>query len=275
MTLDEIRFIFNRSLVLTFTWTKLLLAFVILAMCGLFVIFFHGLSFEANQWISLSLTFMPVFLCAGVLLSAGVLLIRIYHDEVKEKVVDLQKILGNSWDVVIGATYFSIPILLSYLLLWMILGVFVLLSTIPGIGMVFNTVLIFGPFLINLGTLCLILLNVALLFFVAPILALKGHNRLQVSQSLVQRFSRDIFSNLFLLVIGTIPLLFVLGLLLTTVFLTGSLCYDCITPLHTVLFWFFMMIPFTAMLSPGVVFFFNFAAESHVLMIKKASAEKV
>jgi hypothetical protein len=274
MTLDEIRFIFNRAVVLTFSWTKLLLTFAIAAVCGVFVVFFHGLSIEATQWLSMSLTFVPAFICAGVLLSAGVLLIRLYHDEVKDRGVDFQKTLANSWQVMIGASYFSVPIVLSYLLLWMILGIFVLLSTLPGIGIVFNTVLIFAPFLINLVTLCLVLLSFALLFFMTPILALKGYNRIQVSQTLVQRFNKDIFTNLLLLAIGVAPLLILSLVLLATAFLTEPLCYDCVSPTHKVLLWFFMMIPFTAILAPGVVFFFNFAAESHVLMMKKVAAQK-
>ncbi len=251
MTLDEIRFIFNRAFLLTFTLTKLLLTFVVMAMCGVFVIFFHGLAMDTSHWVALSFTFVPVFICAGVLLSAGVILIRIYHDEVKNREVSLQKTLTNSWEVVLNASYFSVPIIFSYLLLWMILGVFVLLSTIPGIGIVFNTVLIFGPFLINLGTLCLIALSVALLFFVAPILALKGFNRLQVSQTLIQRFNGDVFSNLILLIMGALPLLFVLGFLLVAAFLTEPLCYECAAPLHNVLIWFFIMIPFTAISISG------------------------
>lgn len=269
MTLEDIKFLFNRAAFLNFSKTKFLLTFAVLVLCGVFIVFFHGLSFDASPWLSLSLTFIPIFICAGVLLSLGVLLIRIYHDEVKKKEVNIKKILASSWEVIIGASYFSIPVILSYLLLWMVLGIFVLLSTIPGIGILFNTVLIFGPFLINLGTLCLVLLNIALLFFVAPILALKGFNRLQVSRSLVDRFDNDIFSNVILLLVGLFPLVCVLALLVTAAYLTGSLCYPCETALHTVLFWFFIMIPFTALLAPAVSFFFNFAAESHVLMRKK------
>jgi len=270
MTLEEVQFIFNRALSLTFSKAKLLLAFVVLAFCGLLVVFFRGIAVDAGQWLSLSLTFVPIFICGGVLLSVGILLIRIYHDEIKQKEVSYKKTLGKSWEVVIGASYFSVPIILSYLLLWMVLGIFVLLSEIPGIGIFFGTVLSFGPFLVNLGTLVLLVLNIALLFFVAPIIALKGFNRIQVSRTLVRRFKNDIFSNLFLVTIAALPLLFVVGLLTLSAFLTGSLCFACVTPLHTVLFWFFTMIPFTALLSPAVVFFFNFAAEGHVLIQRKA-----
>jgi hypothetical protein len=55
--------------------------------------------------------------------------------------------------------------------------------------------------------------------------------------------------------------------------LTGSLCLDCQNSLQTVLKWFFIMLPFTAFLTPAVIFFFNFAAESHVLMQKQLKGE--
>lgn len=269
MTLDDVRFIFNRAVFETFSKTKLMMTFLVLALCGVLVVFFRGVAVDASQWLTLSLTFLPIFLCAGVLLSLGIILIRIYHDEIKERKVSYKTTFGKSWEVVIAASYFSVPIILCYLLLWMLLGIFVLLSEIPGIGDVFSVILAFGPFLINLGTLVLILLSLSLLFYLAPILALKGFNRIQVSRVLVKRFKYDIFSNLFLIGIAIMPIFALLAVLTIAALLTGSLCYPCSTPVHTVLMWFFMMIPFTAILAPAVVFFFNFAAESHVLIMKK------
>lgn len=164
MNLSDIQFIFNRAMSHTFCRKKLLLVFIVLALCGLLVIFFRGLSIHAGQWIVMSLTFLPFFVCAGILLSMGILLIRIYHDEIKNKTINYLEILNKSWDVVIGASYFSIPIILSYLLLWILLGIFVLLKQIPAIGDIFAIILAFGPFLLNLGTLVLCLLNLAMLF---------------------------------------------------------------------------------------------------------------
>lgn len=269
MQLSDVQFIFNRALTLTFHRKKLLLTFVILAMCGLLVVFFRGLAVNAGQWIAMSMTFIPFFLCAGVLLSLGILLIRVYHDEIKKKPINYSEILGKSWEIVMGASYFSVPIILSYLLLWMLLGIFFLLKEIPALGTFFSVILVFAPFLINLGTLILCILNIAMLFFVAPVIALKGLNRIQVTQTLVDRFKYDVFSNLFLATIATLPFLFIMGLLIFAGFLTGAVCYACEAPMHNVLQWFFIMIPFTAILSPAVVFFFNFAAESHVLMMKE------
>lgn len=266
MTLTDVQHIFNRALLLTFDRKKLLLVFVVLALCGLLVVFFRGLSINAGQWILMSLTFLPFFLCAGVLLSMGIILIRIYHDEIKNKPINYSNILSKSWEMVIGASYFSIPIILSYLLLWILLGIFVMLKEIPTVGDIFAVILVFGPFLLNLGSLVLCLLNLAMLFFITPIVALKGLNRISVTQTLVKRLKADVFSNVILGLFALLPLLAVAGLLLLAAFLTGTVCFTCENPLHNVLQWFFIMIPFTALLAPPVVFFFNFAAEAHVLM---------
>lgn len=268
MNLSEVQFIFNRAASLTFSLKKLLLVFIVLALCGLLVVFFRGMAINAGQWIIMSLTFLPFFLCAGVLLSTGIVLTRIYHDEIKRKPVKYREILTNSWEIVIGASYFSIPIILSYLLLWTMLGIFVLLKQIPGIGEFFGVILVFGPFLLNLGTLILCVLNLAMLFFVTPVVALKGLNRIRVTEILVKRLKSDMFSNILLALVATFPLLVFIGLLTLAAFLTGTVCYGCENPLHNVLQWFFIMIPFTALLSPAVVFFFNFAAEAHVLTQK-------
>lgn len=275
MSLNDIQFIFNRAIAMSFSKKKLLLVFIILALCGLLVVFFRGLAMHAGDWMMMSMTFMPFFLCAGILLSTGIILIRIYHDEIKQKPFKYADILDKSWEIIIGASYFSIPLILSYLLLWMLLGIFFLLNGIPGVGEIFGVILSFGPFLINLGTLILCVLTFAMLFFVTPILALKGVNRIFVSQILVKRLQDDVFSNVLLALISILPMFFFSGLLILAAFLTGTLCYSCENPLYNVLQWFFIMIPFTCLLSPAVVFFFNFAAEAHVLMQKNVRQQEV
>lgn len=269
MTLSDLQFIFNRAAFGSYQKSKVLLTFVVLALCGLLAVFFRALAEEATPWVAMSLFFLPVFLTTGVLLSLGILLIRLYHDEIKNKEISLRKTLSKSWEIVIGSSYFSVPIILCYLLLWMLLGLFVLLTQIPHIGGFFSVVLAFGPFLINLGSVLLLIGSLALLFFVTPALALKGFNRIQVSRVLVERFQNDIFCNLLLILAGLFPLLAVIGILTICAFMTGSL-YDTAEPaISMALVWFFTMIPFTALLSPVVVFFFNFSAESHVFMIRR------
>lgn len=269
MDFQAFSFIFNRALALTFSKKKLLFVFCVLALSGLLFIFFRGIALHAGQWVQLSLTFLPIFICTGILLSMGILLIRIYHDEIKQKEENFLSTFSRSWEVVIGASYFAIPIIFSYILLWMFLGIFVLLSEIPMVGQFFSAVLVFGPFLINLGTLILCLLSLAILFFIAPLIALKGLERGAIFQMAVKRLEKDPFANVVLLLIALFPLGLMTILLVLAMIMTGSLCLDCHNSVQTVLKWFFMMLPFTAFLTPAVIFFFNFAAEAHVLMQKQ------
>lgn len=268
MTFADLQLMFNRAAAYSFNKKKFLLIFTILVLCGVLVVFFRGLAVDANEWLLMSLTFLPIFLCTGILLSMGIFLIRVYHDEVKKKEINYSNILAKSWDIMIGASYFCIPIILSYLLLWMLLGVFFLLREIPGVGPFFSAILAFGPFLINLGSLILCVLSLAILFFVTPIIALKGLHSMQIAQTLSTRLKNDLFSNIVLVLIATFPLWVIVGFLSLAAWMTGSVCFACESPLHQILQWFFTMIPFTAVLTPVVVFFFNFAAESHILMMK-------
>lgn len=266
MNLSDIQFIFNRALSLTFNKKKLWLTFTILALCGLLVVFFRAMALHAGPWIMMSLTFLPLFLCGGVLLSTGIMLIRMYHDEIKQKTIKFREILAKSWEIVVGASYFSIPIILCYLVLWMMLGLFVLLKEIPGIGEFFAVILAFGPFLINFGALLLGILSLSMLFFVTPVIALNGMNRIRVTQILVKRLKGDPFSNILLALIAALPLIFILILLVVSVIMTDAMCFGCSNPMSSVIQLFFIMIPFAALLTPAVIFFFNFAAEAHVLI---------
>ncbi len=271
--IEDLQNIFNRALFLSFSKARLLFAFCVLALCGLLVIFFHGLATAAGAgkglWVGMSLTFLPIFLCAGMLLAAGVVLIRAYHDEIKNRPTTLWMVIDKSWEVVMGATYFAIPFILAYLVLWIGLGFFILLSALPQIGPFFGVVLAFAPFLINVASLLLCLLNFAMLFFITPLIALKGLDRQRISQMAMQKLQIDLFPNLLLMGIAILPLFCVAALLMGGAFLTESVCATSPTCLYTVLQWFFIMIPFTALLAPAVVFFFHFAAESHILLQKK------
>src|SRR5262245_8810734 len=128
MNFNHMQLMFNRAVSLSLTKKKFLLVFSVLLLCGVLVVFFRGLALDANEWFLMSLTFLPIFLCAGILLSTGIVLIRIYHDEIKKKKISYKETLSKSLEIMIGAAYFSIPIILSYLLLWMLLGVFFLLK---------------------------------------------------------------------------------------------------------------------------------------------------
>lgn len=268
MELRDIQSIFNRALTKIFNAKKLLFCFLVLLLCGVMIIFCRGIALQTGQWVAMSLNFLPVFICSGILLATGIILTRIYHDEIKKKGASYRKVINNSWDVIIGAGYLAVPVILSYLLLWMLLGIFFLLNEIPGVGHLFSVILSFGPFLINLGALILCVLSISMLFVLTPILALRGINRIQLAQTFAKRFNDNLFYNILLGIIAMVPFWFVFTLLSGAAALTGQICLTCETPLYTIMQWFFIMIPFTAALTPAVIFFFNFAAESHLLLLR-------
>lgn len=269
MTLSDIQQLFNRALALSFEKTKLLLASAILALCGVLVVFFQTLAIDASRWVGMSLVFIPLFLCAGVLLSAGILFIRIYHDEIKQRKVHYSDTLDRSWGDITLAFYSAVPVVLCYLIVWMALGVFVLLKETPGIGDFFGAILVFAPFLLNLSAILLALASLLLLYFFAPLIAFKGFDRTQLIPLFVKRVRFDVFYNLLFGVIALLPLLFCLSILVVALYLTGSLyAQPPEKALYHAIQSFFLMLPFVVLLSPAVIFFFNFSAEAHVYMQK-------
>lgn len=269
MKLSDLAMLFNRSLKGTLSLSKWLFTFAVLAITGLIVIFFRGLAAQGGGWMGLSLTFLPIFITGSILLGLGVLLIRVYHDEMKNRKISYKEVVVKSWDLTLNASYFALPIILVYMVLWLLLGVFVLLAQIPGAGYFFSTILCFIPFLIYVATLVLCIINVLLLFFLAPIFALKGMDRMVITGLLMKRLMGDAFSNILLLVVALFPAAVFAGLLSIAALLTGPLCMSEEPGMQNTLASFFMMLPFTALLAPAVAFFFNFAAESHILMQKR------
>ena len=269
MTFQEIEFIFNRALRFSFSKKKFLFMFPVLVICGLMLVFCRALAVNAGQWVVLSLTFLPIFLSSGLLLAAGVVLARIYHHEVKMIPLSFKKILSQSWELLIGVSYLTFPLLLAYLFLWMVMGVFYLLKEIPALGDVLGVILAFGPFLLVLGSLILSFFNFFLLFFATPHIALKSRLKLKLAEEVYFRFKENLFSNLALFLLGLIPLLLAVGVLSLAAFLTGVNFFVKAETLTIALQWFFVMIPFCGLLTPGILFFFNFAVESYAIMQKK------
>lgn len=271
MNFTDICGAFNRSLSYMGSRKKLILTYAVLLVCGLLVIFFRGIASQSGPWTLMSLTFLPIFISSGFLLALGILLIRIYHDEVKQRPINYWDITAKSWDTVVGASYFSIPILLAYLAVWLVFAVFMLLKAIPGVGDFFAVILAFVPFTLNIATLALCVLSWAILFFVSPLVALRGMDRFRVIEALGQRIKKDPFSHILLAIVGIIPLKIVGFIALLAVWMTEAMCFSCMGPLSRIVESFFIMIPLAAVLTPVTIFFFNFAAETHILLQRNDS----
>lgn len=274
MTSSELEKIFDRALSHIFSKRKFFFLFPILVLCGFLMIICRAFSVGAGSWVAVSLIFLPIFLSTGFLLAGGVVLIRAYHNELKKHPFSLVKILQESWQMLLNICYISLPLVLAYLLLWSLMGIFYLLKELPAIGDFIGAFLSFAPFLLMLATILLGAFNVVILFFATPEAALKTGVKLELVTSVFKRLKKRILSNVFFLFLGVLPVVLCLTLLYIAASLTGE-SFFVESKLVSKLFQsFFVMIPFCALLTPSVVFFFNFSAESFVFYRKKEKEEE-
>jgi hypothetical protein len=144
-----------------------------------------------------------------------------------------------------------------------VLGVFFLFKEIPLIGPFFNIVFVFGPFLLIFCSLLLCLANLCLLFFIAPAAAFQSIRKLEFLRRIWTFLRAKPFLSLALLFIGALPGLLIGGVLSLAAVLT-NVSFSLEGPSFALaLEWFFVMLPFAALLSPAIVFFFQFAGETY------------
>ncbi|MCH9811578.1 DUF3488 domain-containing protein [bacterium] len=273
MTFTEIEQIFNRAFSKSFCRKKIGFLFPILVACGVLTVFCRTLSIGTNNWVWMSLSFLPLFLSTGVLLAAGVMLIKMYVFEVKGINYKIGKIFVTSMQMVIGISYLCFPLILSYLVLWSVLGVFYLLKQIPAFGDVFGTLFSFGPYLLVLGSFALAIISVLLLFFITPHVALKKTLRMNVAAEVTARMKKSIFANGVLLFSAALPISLVVFFLILGAQMTGANYFAPSEPLAMGIRSLMMMVPFCLILTPFIVFFFNFSLESYMLFKKQKKEE--
>lgn len=274
MSWKEVEFIFNRALGFTFSRKKLCFTAAVLVACGMMIVLCRTLAAKAGDYLALSLTFLPIFFSTAVLLALGILLIRIYHHEVKKLPVSYARTILSSKDLLIEVAYLSIPLILVYLVLWTLLGLFYLLKGIPFLGNALGVIFSFGPFLLLLGFFLVCCFSVLTLFFITPCIALKSSVDAEVMQNVWKRVKFNAFSNIALLFLGLVPLLFLSGLMVLAAVLTGKSYFEAEKAIEVGFQWFFIMLPFAILLAPAVVFFFNFSVECYVLMQKKMQSQE-
>lgn len=273
MFLDELGYIVNRAFFWIWTKESLLWTWVSLLACALLTIFFRSLSYDANVWIALATQCVPYFVAVGIMTACGIVMIRIYHDHLKNSEKSVYEVLRNAWRVLGLGLNFSLPVLLGFLALWVALGLFVLVSLIPMLGEFFSVVFSFIPFLLAVGILGLFIVSFILLFVGAPLLALNADTpEVNYKAKLKERLIADPFMNVFLGLTALIPLVLSAYLLQQAYHVALDFLPPHSNPIYDILQSLMIAIPFTALLTPFVVFFFNLSAEAHVYVLKRAKA---
>ena len=263
MNFNTIAPLFRRAWSSVFSIQKSLLTFSALTLCGLLCIFFGGIAAHRGAWMTQTLLFLPIFLSIGILIPLGILLIRIYHHEVKHKKVFFRSLFLTSWGKLLHASALSLPFVLIHLILSLLIGCFLLFQEIPLLGSFLSILLGFIPFLIYLATLVLLCAGLLLLFIGSSFLALREESEQSLALLALKRLRTDPWGNISLLILGLVPLGISLLFLLPSLHWASALTLEPATHLGSMLSAFFLMLPFSALLSPGVIFFFQFAAEAH------------
>ncbi len=260
MNLEVLQKLFQKAW-LSIDKRKAILVFFSLCFCGVLVVFSRVVSMNTNNWVALSLTFAPIFVIGGLLFALGVILIKAYRNQEEGISIPYLKLATQSIKTLASISYITLPMLLLCLLSWLILGVFFLLKEIPGIGDFVGVFLSFAPFVLILTSLVLVFFNVIMLFFVTPQLSTDKDIDITFFKDIQKKVSRNSLVSIMGFIIASMPLFFVLMFLVLAAILTQRSYLTSIDPLLIGLKWFFLMLPFNALLTPAVIFFFNFSFE--------------
>lgn len=255
----------NKALKESITRKKNLFTAPFILLCGLFFVFCQTVALTCGPWVRLFLMFFPVFLSFGVLLMVGVVLIKAYANEVKQNEHSFKKIVYQSYQMILNIAYLALPFIISYMCLWIVLGVFYLLKSIPFLGSVIGPLLSFVPFLLILVVVLLALSCLFFLFFATPDAILKTGLKVELFNHTLVRLKKSFFSDFISLFVALIPVGVSLLLLLFSRHLVTSTFFSQGGEVVYAFESFFVMIPFCLLMTPSVVFFFNFSAECFLL----------
>jgi hypothetical protein len=256
---------FNRAMKLSFVKKKIIITFFTLILCSIFILFSMSIPLK-DKWMQVCLIFLSIFLASSILLALGVFLIRIYYHEVKSKKLSITKIFSKSFEIIIGSTYLTFPLIITFLLLWIMLGVFNFLVKIPKLGLIIDTILAFAPFILIFCLVFLCFINICILFFITPSIGLKLQKKLIMIKILIKNINSNLFIHFFSFILGILPLAITAIMLIITFNLTTD--YANQDKIINSVRAFFMSLPISFIMTPFTIFFFNFSAEIHQLLLK-------
>lgn len=256
MNLETLREMFNRAFKRCFDLRQFLFLFLVLLACGILFFFFQGIALYASGWLSYPLKCLPLFLAAALLLGGGV---WVCHQTLDQPEGEKKREMFP-WGVMIRASYNALPLLMAFLLFWILLALFIGLKVLPIIGPFFGIFLAFAPFILSFGTLALFIVAFPLLFFAAPIFAFE--ERIE-RKKFKKQFKSEPFLHLLLLLVGFLPV-GIMWYFLTYAFSLSLEIYSHTDgPVTQILQSFFMLLPYGALFTPVWLFFFHFASESY------------
>ncbi len=259
---------YTRAFIFSFHKKKLFFTYPFIFLIGVIHVFFKSLKVSSTTFSSLSFIFLPVFFAFAILFVLGVFLARIYYHEVKHLKCSYMEILKKSIDRISQTFYISIFTIISFVICWIIFGFLAAIKEIPHIGSFIGVFISIIAYLLILFFIVLIILNLSFLFFLIPSLALKPKLKIKGFFEVLKNLKNRVFVNFFLFLIAFITVFIPALFLYVSAVLTKSYFSIRLDSIYLGVESFFIMIPFSVLITPFVIFFFNFAIESFNILYK-------
>ena len=261
MKFYDLEKVLKRAFKHSFQLKKIFFAYPFLFLCGLAVVLFRSIAFAATNWIVFSLIFVPIFFSISIFSILGVLLCKIYYNEVKNQKNSYIEIFKKSTLNIVDSLQITIPPFLIFLIFNLIFGLLVMIKEIPHIGSFIGSSISFLPFLLVLLTIVICIISILALFFATPGLSIKTQNKMVVLKKAYDDFKKDLFVNIVNFLIGISAGLLAFLILFISIKLT-KLCFVIPMDIYNIaLQWLSIMTLFVLFLTPFVIFFFNFSME--------------
>ena len=266
MNFEALEKLFKNSI--TFNKKKLLITFLALSFCGFLVSLIRSITVHVGTWGQITLSILPGILTFTTLFFLGIYLNLLKNFEKNDVEISYLNLFFKSSKVVGPVLSLALPLLVLFLAFSCILGMFFLLKHLPVIGQMLSAILTLGPFIMFFGSLCLAMLSIVMYFFLTPIISKENNITLNSLTQAYEQFKKSPALNLLLFFLASVPLTFILVMLGCSLLFTQMAYGKEIATAFVGLKWFFLMLPFNAILSPFLIFFFNFSCESNRYMAR-------
>jgi hypothetical protein len=259
MTLDETCI---RAFRHSFKAEKIFLCYPILFVSSLVICFVLAMLHSASDWVIFGAISVPVYLTLGLLASLSVFIHRIYYHELRGDSINYKDIFAASINRMLNGVFLSLPLMVTHLLLWVLLGVFFFLQDVPYLGTLVAVLFSMLPYAFLVVILGLPIFTVFVLFYGSCYFAFD----LTVELEPLKEKPLTIFRNFF---IGLLPLALAILFFGSIYWFTMDLFKIEENILALTLQRIFLLIPFSLYLSPFILFFFHFGLESYREVVKK------
>lgn len=262
MKLKDLSQMFNRAAGHVFAIKKTFFLFLALIVFGLIFLSLKGIATDTLNWWRLFLAAIPFFLLIAFLMATGVFLVKAYVLEREDKPFSVKETFSSSAKFMLKAAYFALPLFLAFIVLWVTMGIFILLKSIPYLGPFLGVILAFVPYVSSICILLLFFISLLFLFFLTPLLAF---NETVDRNALIGRLRADLFTHILLLGSAFFPVWIVWLFASRAITLTFAVYSINDSGVEMALQSLFMLIPFAAVMALPLTFFFNFATESYLM----------